>query len=110
VNVFLKLLFGSILVFMLIMTVRTCLPVSLWSAMPWFAANPWAMATLYITFGFSTFFSWLAWQERSPGAKLMWFVLIMAGGAITVSLYMLLQLFGLRPDEPASASFRQEAA
>jgi hypothetical protein len=34
----------------------------------------------------------------------------MAGGAITVSLYMLLQLFGLRPDEPASASFRLEAA
>jgi hypothetical protein len=69
----LKLLFGSILVFMLINTVRTCLPVSLWSAMPWFAANPRATATLYNTFGFSTFFSRLAWQERSPGAKLMWF-------------------------------------
>ena len=81
---------------------------------PWvpaFAANPWAMATLYNAyFGFLTFFSRLAWRERSPGAKLMWFVLIMAGGAITMSLYVLLQLFGWRPDEPASASFRQEAA
>jgi hypothetical protein len=38
------------------------------------------------------------------------FMLIMAGGNITMSLYVLLQLFGLRPDEPASSLFRQEAA
>ncbi len=107
----LKLLFGLIFVFMLVMTVRTCLQVSLWSALPSFAANPWAMATLYDAyFGFLTFFCWLAWRERSLGIKIFWFVLIMAGGNIIMSLYVLLQLFGLRPDEPASALFRQKAA
>jgi hypothetical protein len=45
-----------------------------------------------------------------PGAKIMWFVLIMAGGNVAMLLYVLLQLFGLRPDKLASALFRQEAA
>jgi hypothetical protein len=111
VKPFVKLLFGSIFVFMLIMTVRTCLQVSLWSALPSFAANSWAMATLYDGyFGFLTFSSGLAWRERWPGAKIMWFVLIMAGGNVAMLLYVLLQLFGLRPDKLASALFRQEAA
>jgi len=93
------------------MIVRTCSQVSLWSAWPSFAASPWAMATLYDAyFGFLTFFCWLAWRERSLRIKIFWFVLIMAGGNIIMSLYVLLQLFGLRPDEPASALFRQKAA
>jgi hypothetical protein len=40
----------------------------------------------------------------------LWFVPIMVGGSIIRSLYVLLQIFGLRPDEPASALFRQKAA
>jgi hypothetical protein len=78
VKLLLKLLFGSIFVFVLVRTVGTCLLVSLWSA--------------------------------SLGAKILWFVLIMAGGNITMYLYVLLQLFGLRPDQPASALFGQKAA
>ena len=61
-------------------------------------------------FGFITFFCWLAWRERSLGIKIVWFVLIMALGNIAMSLYVLIQLFGLRADEPASALFRQKAA
>jgi hypothetical protein len=110
-KLFLKLLFGFIFAFMVAMTVRTSLQVSLWSALPSFAANPWAIATLYDAyFGFLTFFCWLAWRERSLGVKALWFVLIMAGGNIAMSLYVLLQLFGLKPDESASALFRQKAA
>jgi Protein of unknown function (DUF1475) len=107
----LKLLFAFIFLFMVVMTVRTSLQVSLWSALPSFAASPWAMATLYDAyFGFLTFFCWLAWRERSPGVKVLWFVLIMAGGNIAMSLYVLLQLFGLKPKESVSALFRQKAA
>ena len=40
----------------------------------------------------------------------MWFVLIMALGNIAMSLYVLIQLFGLRAEESASALFRQKAA
>ena len=110
-KLFLKLLFGFIFLFMVVMTVRTSLQVSLWNALPSFAASPWAMATLYDAyFGFLTFFCWLAWRERSLGLKILWFVLIMAGGNIAMSLYVLLQLFGLKPKESVSALFRQKAA
>jgi hypothetical protein len=105
----LKLAFGSIFVFMLVRTAGTCLPVSLWSALPSFATNPSAMATLDDAyFMFLTSFCWLAWRERSLGAKILWFVRIMAGGHM--SLYALPQRFGLRPDEPVFALFGQKAA
>jgi len=111
VKVFLKLLFGFIFVFMVVMTVRTSLQVSLWSALGSFAASPWAMATLYDAYaGFVTFFCWLAWRERALGMKLVWFVLIMALGNIAMSLYVLIQLFGLKSQESVSALFRQKVA
>jgi hypothetical protein len=110
-KLFLKLLFGFIFLFMIVATIRTSLQESLWHAIPAFTSNPWAMATLYDAyFGFIAFFCWLAWRERSLGIKLLWFVLIMAAGNIAMSLYVLLQLFGLRADESASALFRQKAA
>src|SRR5262249_57891669 len=96
---------------MVVMTVRTSLQISLWSALPSFAASPWSMATLYDAyFGFLTFFCWLAWRERSPLLKIVWFVLIMLGGNIIMSLYVLIQLFGLKPEDKISALFHQKAA
>ena len=107
----LKLLFGFIFVFMVAITIRTSLQVSLWAALPSFAASPWAMATLYDAyFGFLTFFCWLAWRERSLGVKLVWFVLIMALGNIAMSSYVLVQLFGLKPEDSVSALFQQKTA
>jgi hypothetical protein len=111
VKLFLKLLFGFIFLFMVVMTIRTSLQVSLWSAIPSFAASPWSMATLYDAyFGFLTFFCWVAWRERSLAVKVVWFVLIMALGNIAMSFYVLIQLFGLRTDESPSALFRQKPA
>ena len=108
---FLKILFGLIFVFMAVMTVRASLQISLWSAWSSFAASPWSMATLYDAYcGFLTFFCWVAWRERSLGIKLSWFVLIMALGNIAMSLYVLIQLFGLQSEESASALFQQKAA
>lgn len=107
----LKLLFGFIFIFMVVMTVRTSLQVSLWSAMPAFAASPWSMATLYDAyFGFLTFFCWLAWRERSLALKVVWFVLIMALGNIAMSAYVLSQLFSLKNEQGVGALFQQKAA
>jgi len=107
----LKLLFGFIFVFMVVMTVRTSLQVSLWSAMPAFAASPWSMATLYDAyFGFFTFFCWLAWRERSLTLKVVWFLLIMTLGNIAMSAYVLWQLFDLKKEQGVEALFQQKAA
>lgn len=110
-KLFLKLLFSFILVFMVVMTIRTSSQVSLWSALPAFAANPRARATLYDAyFGFLPFFCWLVWRERSLAIKIVWFVLIMTLGNIAMSLYVLLQLNGLKLEDSVSALFRQKTA
>jgi hypothetical protein len=96
---------------MVAITIRTSLQQNLWSALPAFAASPWSMATLYDAyFGFITFFCWLAWREKSLGVKLLWFVFIMVAGNIAMSMYVLIQLFGLKSEEPVSRLFQQKAA
>jgi Protein of unknown function (DUF1475) len=107
----LKMLFGFIFVFMVVMTIRTSMQQSLWNARPEFMASPWSMATLYDAyFGFLTFFCWLAWREGGLALKIVWFVLIMALGNIAMSLYVLIQLFQLQPDEGVAGLFRQKTA
>ena len=104
----LKLLFGGIFVFMVVMTIRTGLAVSLHTAWPSYAANPWAMATLYDAyFGFITFYAWVFYKERSVWSRALWFLLIMGLGNIAMSFYVLIQLFRLRPEEPAAAILRR---
>jgi hypothetical protein len=110
-KLFLKILFGGIFVFMVVMTIRTGLSVSLSAAWPSYAANPWAMATLYDAyFGFVTFYVWVVYKERSVAARILWFLLIMGLGNIAMSFYVLIQLFRLRPDEPAATILRRREA
>ena len=70
--------------------------------------NPWAVATLYDAyFGFITFFVWVAYKETRMWARILWLVLILALGNIAMSLYVLIQLFRLKPEEPAEAMLRR---
>jgi len=103
-KLFLKLLFGAIFFWMTVLTIRTSLAVSLWDAWPSYAANPWAIATLYDAyFGFLTLYVWVAYKERSAASRVMWFLLIMALGNIATSLYVLIQLARLRREEPVES-------
>lgn len=103
-KLFMKFLFGAIFIWMTVLTTQTSLTVSLWDAWPSYAANPWAVATLYDAyFGFLTFYVWVAYKERQMWSRVVWFALIMGLGNIAISLYMLIQLMRLRPDEPAEA-------
>jgi hypothetical protein len=98
---FLIALFGAIFVWMVVMTTLTSLEMPIWKAFDTFGDNPWAVATLWDAyFGFVTFYVWVAWKEKRMNRKLLWFVLIMGLGNITMSLYVLRELFRL----PAGAS------
>jgi hypothetical protein len=100
----LKLLFGAIFLWMTVLTIRTSLTVSLWSALDSFTANPWAVATLYDAyFGFITFWVWVAFKERTLWSRLLWLILILGLGNIAMSLYVLIQLFRLKPEQPVEA-------
>jgi hypothetical protein len=104
----LKLLFGAIFLWMTVLTIRTSITVSLWSAWDSFAANPWAVATLYDAyFGFITFWVWVAYKERTMWSRLLWLVLILGLGNIAMSLYVLIQLFRLKPEQPMEALLRR---
>lgn len=99
-KIFLIVLFTLIFVGMLIITTLTSLEVSLFDAWPSFAANPWAVATLWDAyFGFVTFYVWVAWREGNWTSRLLWLVLIMTTGNIAMSLYVLIQLFRLKPGQ-----------
>jgi hypothetical protein len=107
----LKLLFGVIFVWMSVLTIRTGLSVSLWEAWPSYAANPWAIATLYDAyFGFVTFYAWVFYKERTLWSRVMWFLLIMGLGNIAMSLYVLIQLFRLKPDQRAESILCRQPA
>jgi hypothetical protein len=108
VKTVLKIAFAAIFVWMIVMTIRTSLKVSLWSSLDSFAGNPWAVATLYDAyFGFFTFWCWVAYKERSAAGRIVWFLLIMALGNIAMSFYVLIQLFSLKPGEPVEAVLRR---
>lgn len=109
----LKLLFGAILVWMVFLSLHTQLQKSIWLSPGEFhyATSPWAVATLFDAYcGFITFFVWVCFKERSMAMRIVWFVLIMALGNIAMSSYVLLQLFRLKPEQPASAILTQRAA
>jgi hypothetical protein len=93
---------------MSVLTVRTCLAVSLWSAWDSFATNPWAVATLYDAyFGFITFWLWVAYKESTVWRRLLWLVLILCLGNIAMSFYVLIQLFRLKPEQSVEALLRR---
>jgi hypothetical protein len=107
-KVFLKFMFGAVFVWMSVMTIRTSMALSLWDAWDDYAANPWAVATLWDAyFGFLTFFVWVCFKETTWLGRTIWFVLIMGLGNIATSLYVLIQLFRLRPDQPVEVLLRR---
>ena len=74
-------------------------------------AQPWAIATLFDAYcGFITFFVWVAFRERGFGAKILWLALILLLGNIAMSLYVLMQLFRLKQEEPLASLFLPRAA
>lgn len=92
----LRVLFGGIFLFMVWVTVAASLKRPLWEAWPGLSAEPWALATLADAYcGFLTFYAWVFYKEVSWAKRVLWFALIMAGGNITMSLYVLIETFRL---------------
>jgi len=109
-KLFLKLLFGGILLAMIIVTVDASLKQSLWDCWPGLRAQPWAVATLFDAyFGFVTFFAWVVYKEANIGRSVLWFVLIMGLGNMAMAAYMLIQLFRLKPEESLEHMLRSRA-
>ena len=98
---FLRALFLAILLGMLVVTVTASFDRGVFEAASELWPDPWFKATLADAyFGFLTIFVWIAYKEKSAGARILWFILLMTLGNIAISVYVLIQLFKL----PAQAS------
>ena len=92
--VFLRILFSSIFVFMIVSTTWATGTLGIFEGGAQLIRNPWGIMTLFDAyFAFLTFFVWVAYKERTAVARVLWFILIMLLGNIAMSAYMLLQLF-----------------
>ncbi len=103
VRMFLTLLFGGILLAMLAVTTYASLDRSIFHVGSQLTSDPWFHATLADAyFGFLTFYVWVAYKEPRLWRKAVWLLLIMALGNIAMSLYVLLQLGGIKKDQKLS--------
>ncbi|MDX2034120.1 MAG: DUF1475 family protein [Blastocatellia bacterium] len=108
----LKILFTVILLSMLWVTIRAGLAENMFDVGPRLFAEPWWIATLWDAYcGFLTFYAWVFYKETNWGSRIAWFVLVMCLGNIAMAAYVLIQLFRLPANAPASALLlRREAA
>ncbi|MDE3197569.1 MAG: DUF1475 family protein [Acidobacteriota bacterium] len=96
---------------MLYVTIATSLEQSLWAAWPAYAGNPWAMATFYDAYsGFTLFWLWVAYRERSWAARMLWLIFIYGLGNIATSLYVLIAVVRLPKELPVSAILQRRPA
>lgn len=99
---FLRVLFFAIIASMLWVTTWA----SLHQALGDFARSatirdPWVIATLFDAYwAFVSFYVWVAWKERSTGARLLWFVAIILLGNLAMAAYMLRELFRVPASGP----------
>lgn len=108
---FLKILFAAVFCVMTAATVQATMDRGIFTALRELWGDPWVRVTIYDAyFAFLTFFVWVAWRERSFAARAAWFVLIMVFGNLAISVYMLIQLFRLRPEEPFENLFIRKKA
>ncbi len=93
-------LFAGILAAMIAVTTWASLDRNVLAAGRALWPDPWFIATLCDAyFGFLTFYVWVAYKERGWLPRAAWFVLIMALGNIAMALYVLIQVFRLKPGE-----------
>lgn len=70
--------------------------------------DPWGRATLFDAyFAFLTVYLWIAWRERSWGARILWLVLILLLGNFAIAAYALIALLRLPPGEGVEGLFRR---
>lgn len=102
----LKALFSFILISLFCYTTFASFQQSVldWQGLVRTPDNWWTIATLIDAYyGFLTFYVWVFYKEAGAMARIGWFIAIMLLGNMAMSAYVLIQLWRLREDEPASA-------
>jgi hypothetical protein len=57
--------------------------------------------------GFIAFYVWVAWKERSPATRLLWFPSLILLGNLAIAAYMLRELFSIPAKTTRDAALEQ---
>jgi len=108
---FLKVLFALLCLFMTYVVITTSIQSNLIDEWPKLAQIPWMSATIKDFYANTiVIFAWIAYKEQKIVSRLVWLVLIVGLGSIAVTLYVLIQLFKLKPgDAPERVLLRARA-
>lgn len=102
----LKLLFSAVLVFMCYQVIHASLKSNLFEEWNFLAGIPWMRATLWDFYANVLVLStWICFKESSLAKKIFWIILLSVLGSIGTCVYVLLQLFKLKPGEPVKNIF-----
>lgn len=100
----LRIVFSVILAVMLYVTVSASMAYSISEVSARIGHDWWFRATLTDAYcGFITFFCWVAYLEKTCLRRALWLVAILLLGNIAMAVYVLIRLFRLPADAPASA-------
>lgn len=100
-----------VLAVMLYVTISASLHQDIFSATRQLWPDPWFRATLADAYcGFLFFWLWVTWREQSLAKSILWFVLIMTLGNISMAGYLLIQLRHIRSEENLDRLFSRKVS
>ncbi|MFA6211065.1 MAG: hypothetical protein WCT03_01585 [Candidatus Obscuribacterales bacterium] len=102
----LRILYGGIFLAMVLVTIWAASHESILAIPPVVLNNVWFQATLIDAyFGFLSFYFWVCYREKSLPLKIFMFFAIMLLGNLTMSVYVLLAMYRLKPGEGVEKLF-----
>ncbi|MFI5160706.1 MAG: DUF1475 family protein [Sphingobacteriales bacterium] len=105
----LKVMFSILLVWMCYTVISTSLQSNLFREWNFLGGIPWMRATLWDFYANVTvIFVWVCYKEKSWLLKILWLILLVCLGSIASCVYVLIQLFSLKPGEGLKEFFSKQ--
>jgi predicted permease len=105
----LKIIFSLLLVWMCYTVINTSLQSNLFKEWDSLGSIPWMRATLWDFYAnVAVIFVWVCYKEKSYLLKIIWLILLVALGSIASCVFVLVQLFRLKPGEGLKEFFSKQ--
>jgi hypothetical protein len=104
-----KVIYAGIFICMVTVVTLASLKENIFAIPSIVSSDPWFIATLFDTyFAFFAFWLWICYRERAIFVKLFWFIAIAGLGNIAMAIYVLINLFQLKPGDGIDKMFAKK--
>jgi len=105
----LKFLFSLLFVWMCYTVISTSMESNIFKQWDFLGSIPWMRATLWDFYANVTvIFLWVAYKESSLVLRIIWLILLVTLGSIASCVFVLIQLFRLKPGEGLKEFFGKQ--